>query len=79
MRLYLKLFALIALTVGVQRWVMNDWRKSTTLFLARCFIADVTGDKALTEQLCLDARYFVEQDLYGGLQGNRSNATLPAK
>jgi hypothetical protein len=75
MRLYGKLCALVVASVMVQKLVINDWRHNESVFIARCWMSQMTGDERMHEALVKEAKYFVENDA-AFLTPRRTNATL---
>ena len=55
MRLYIKLFAFILLTVGVQRFYFSDQPSTEFWFGLRCEAAYWTNDKPWLERLVIEA------------------------
>ena len=80
MRLYCKVFILICMTVGVQKFVMNDWRHNETVFMARCLLASGLRSEWLMEGVLCDAQYFIMNDAnFYCCTSKRTNAAAPGR
>ena len=62
MRLYLKLLAMVAITWGAHRCVLNDWRRSELLFGVRCLYAQTMEDRKMLDGLVDEAKRYAEND-----------------